>query len=210
MNIRPSVTLDKTTTNFIYIGRGGHDMAKSLGVIFKAFQTGLAKHAHFKTFKFWFIGTSYAPDGQGEQTIKPIAAQFGVADYVEEITDRKPYFEALSLLKAADVILIPGSEDTNYTASKLYPNILAKKQLLCVFHSNSSVVEIVKDLNAGEVVLFDESAAVEHCLEKMLGVTAELPKVPDTNWEKFQPFTAEVMTKAQCDFFNGVLNLSKK
>lgn len=210
INIVPSVTLDQTTTNFIYIGRGGHDMAKSMSVIFQAFKAGLSKHKHFKTFKFWFIGTSYAPDGQGEQTIKPIAVQFGVADYVEEITDRKPYFEVLTLLKTANVILIPGSEDANYTASKLYPNILAKKPLLCVFHSNSSVVPIVNDLNAGEVVLFNENKAVESCLEKMEAITAQLPKAPDTHWGKFQPFTAEAMTKAQCTFFNLVLKSSKR
>jgi len=203
--ISSSVVLDQHKTNFIYIGRGGHDMAKSLRVIFEAFKNSLDKNDHFKQFKFWFIGTSYAPDGQGQQTIKPIAEQFGIGNYVEEITDRKPYFEVLTLLKAADVIVIPGSEDANYTASKLYPNILAKKPLLCVFHSNSSVVRIVKDLNAGEVVLFDEKSAVEKCLENMEKIVTQLPNAPDTNWEKFQPFTAEAMTKVQCDFFNQVL-----
>ncbi|MFD2917443.1 glycosyltransferase family protein [Psychroserpens luteus] len=203
--IRPSVVLDQNKTNFIYIGRGGHDMAKSLSVIFEAFKNGLEKYENFKRFKFWFIGTSYAPDGQGEQTIKPIATQFGVGNYVEEITDRKPYFEVLTLLKSADVIVIPGSEDANYTASKLYPNLLAKKPLLCVFHSNSSVVRIVKDLNAGEVVLFDQKLAVDECLEHMEKIVDQLPNAPETNWEKFQPFTAESMTKVQCDFFNEVL-----
>jgi hypothetical protein len=203
--ISSSVVLDQHKTNFIYIGRGGHDMAKSLRVIFEAFKNGLDKNDNFKRF----IGTSYAPDGQGQQTIKPIAEQFGIGNYVEEITDRKPYFEVLTLLKAADVILIPGSEDANYTASKLYPNILAKKPLLCIFHSNSSVVSIVKDLNAGEVVLFDQKLAVEQCLENMEKIVAQLPNIPDTNWEKFQPFTAEAMTKVQCDFFNQVLKSYK-
>nr|WP_321222069.1 hypothetical protein [uncultured Psychroserpens sp.] len=200
-----SITLDKSKTNFIYIGRGGHDMAKSLSVIFEAFKNGLDNNDAFKNFKFWFIGTSYAPDGEGEKTITPIAQQFGVEAFVEEITDRKPYFEVLTLLKAANVILIPGSEDANYTASKLYPNLLAKKPLLCVFHSNSSVVSIVKDLNAGDVVLFDKEKAVEHCLESMKTIITQLPKVPNTNWDKFKPFTAEAMTKVQCDFFNTVL-----
>ncbi|WP_047551021.1 glycosyltransferase [Psychroserpens sp. Hel_I_66] len=200
-----SFVLDHNKTNLIYIGRGGHDMAKSLSVIFEAFKKGLDSHEKFKKCKFWFIGTSYAPDGQGEQTIRPIAKQFGVESFVEEITDRKPYFETLTLLKSADVIVIPGSEDANYTASKLYPNLLAKKPLLCVFHSNSSVVRIVKDLNAGEVVLFDQKLAVEQCLEHMEKIVTQLPYMPETNWEKFQPFTAEAMTKVQCDFFNQVL-----
>lgn len=208
--IPSSIPLNSNAINFIYIGRGGHDMAKSLKVIFEAFKKGLDTNDNFKNFKFWFIGTSYAPDGQGKQTIKPLAEKFGVGDYVEEITDRKPYFEVLTLLKSADVILIPGSEDANYTASKLYPNLLAKKPLLCVFHSNSSVVRIVKDLNAGEVVLFDKEDAVQNCLNQMEAIAAKLPFESQTNWDKFQPFTAEAMTKAQCNFFDTVLDTSRK
>src|SRR5690606_38967606 len=107
--------------------------------------------------------TSYAPEGLGRKSIETISNLFGLETFVTEMTDRIPYFEALSLLLKSDIIIIPGSNDKNYTASKLYPNILAKKPLLCVFHSNSSVVEIVNDLNAGHVVLFDQEKAVEHC-----------------------------------------------
>ncbi|MGC1631117.1 MAG: glycosyltransferase [Gelidibacter sp.] len=208
--IPSSIPLNSNAINFIYIGRGGHDMAKSLKVIFEAFKKGLDTNENFQNFKFWFIGTSYAPDGQGKQTIKPIAEHFGIGDYVEEVTDRKPYFEVLTLLKKADVILIPGSEDANYTASKLYPNLLAKKPLLCVFHSNSSVVRIVKDLNAGEVVLFDKEEAIDACLEKMKSIALKLPFEPHTDWDKFEPFTARTMTQVQCEFFDQVIISCKK
>lgn len=204
--IESSIVFNKDQVNFVYVGRGGHDMAKSLSTIFQAFKSGLSKNENFKTVKFYFIGTSYAADGLGQPTIEPLAEQLGIANYIEEITDRKPYFEVLSLLKAADVIIIPGSEDANYTASKLYPNILVKKPLLCVFHSNSSVVQIVENLNAGEVVIFDHPNAVANCLQKIELITKKLPYQPDTNWKEFEPFTAESMTKKQCDFFDHVLN----
>lgn len=203
--IESSITFGKDKVNFIYVGRGGHDMAKSLTTIFEAFKLGLSKHKNFENFKFYFIGTSYAADGQGKQTIKPLAKTLGIADYIEEITDRKPYFEVLTLLKRADVILIPGSEDANYTASKLYPNILVKKPMLCVFHSNSSVVEIVRDLNAGEVVLFDQQGAIDKCLASLEDMASKLPYEPQTHWDKFQPYTAENMTKEQCLFFETVI-----
>ena len=209
IDIETSVKLEKKFINFIYIGRGGHDMASSLSVIFEAFKKGLESIATFEKIRFKFIGTSYAPDGNGEKTITPIAKQMGITDYVEEITDRKPYFEVLSLLKKADVILIPGSDDANYTASKLYPNLLAKKPLLCVFHSSSSVVNILKDLKGGEIVIFDHRDAVQHCLDKMEVIISKLPFQPNTNWEKFQTFTAQAMTKEQCDFFNTILERSR-
>lgn len=209
--ISSSVSFDTAKTNFVYVGRGGHDMTKSITVIFEAFKRGLSKHPeNFKNFKFYFIGTSYAPDGQGKPTITPLAEAQGVGDYVVEITDRKPYFEVLTLLKNADVILIPGSEDANYTASKLYPNILVKKPLLCVFHSNSSVVKIVKGLNAGEVVLFNQPDAVETCLQVFEDMVNKLPYEPQTDWKKFQPFTAEAMTEKQCVFFDKVIKRADK
>ena len=196
---------DKDKINVIYVGRGGHDMQDSLSLIFNTIQQNSAQHPLLKKLKFYFIGTSYAADGKGEKTIIPIAQKYDLENAVVEITDRKPYFEALSILKQADFILIPGSNDKNYTASKLYPNILAEKPLLCIFHSNSSVVAIVKSLNAGEVVLFNEKDAVQHCLETLLKIIQKLPYRPATNWDAFQPFTADAMTKAQVDLFDMVL-----
>ena len=206
LNLSQNIKLDPEKLNFIYVGRGGNDMQISLNLLFSSFKEGLETNPNFERCKFWFIGTSYAPDGEGVQTIKPLADKIGVGDYVEEITDRKPYFEVLSLLKSSDAIIIPGSEDQNYTASKLYPNILAKKPLLCVFHSNSSVVSNVKALNAGKLVLFNEKDAKTQCSNALNELVNALPYTPNTNWEAFKPFTAEAMSKEQVNFFNEVVN----
>lgn len=206
LDLPENIKLDPERLNFVYVGRGGNDMQISLNLLFASFKEGLETNSNFKRCKFWFIGTSYAPEGEGTQTIKPLADKIGVGDYVEEITDRKPYFEVLSLLKSSDAIIIPGSEDQNYTASKLYPNILAKKPLLCVFHSNSSVVSNVKALNAGKLVLFNEANAKAQCGSALQELVNTLPYTPNTDWEAFKPFTAEAMTKKQTDFFNEVIN----
>ncbi|WP_299228499.1 glycosyltransferase [uncultured Psychroserpens sp.] len=206
LKIPQTLIFDTNKTNIVYVGRGGHDMKQSLSLVFKAFKNGLEQHPQFKNCKLWFIGTSYAPDGQGKKTIVPLAETYGVEKYIEEITDRKSYFEVLSLLKKSDVILIPGSEDKNYTASKLYPNILAKKPLLCIFHSNSSVVSIVKKLNAGHVVEFDKANALQECEKAILSLINNHELVPKTNWNYFDTFTAKTMTKAQCDFFETVIS----
>ncbi|MFB9054531.1 hypothetical protein ACFFVB_15685 [Formosa undariae] len=206
LNLPKNIKLDPEKLNFVYVGRGGSDMQISLNLLFTSFKEGLDTNSDFNRCKFWFIGTSYAPDGEGAKTIKPLADKIGVGDYVEEITDRKPYFEVLNLLKSSDAIIIPGSEDQNYTASKLYPNILAKKPLLCVFHSNSSVVSNVRILNAGKLVLFNETDAKEQCASALQELVNTLPYTPNTNWEAFKPFTAQAMTKQQTDFFNEVIN----
>jgi len=208
IDIAPTVSLNAEKTNIVYAGRGGQDLRESVTLMLKAFKMSIEENENFRKCHFWFIGTSYAPDGQGKKTIESIAGDLGIGSYVTEITNRKPYFEVLSLLNQADLIFIPGSSDTNYTPSKLYPYILAKKPLLCVFHSKSSIVEVIKPLNAGEVVLFDKENALEACNTTLSRMLNALPYLPNTDWEQFQPFTAEQMTKAQCEFFDIVISKS--
>jgi hypothetical protein len=157
----------------------------------------------------YFVGTSYAADGQGLKTIEPVAAKYGVGDHVVEITDRLPYFSALKVLKDADILIIPGSTDTNYTASKLYPYILANRPLIAVFNQNSSVVEILDKTKSGICATFinDDKADVigEKVFEVMQQYLQRIPFVPDTNWHEFEPYSAREATRKQVDFFNKIL-----
>jgi glycosyltransferase involved in cell wall biosynthesis len=208
INIASSIELDSSKINIVYVGRGGHDMKESISLVFRTYKNLLDNHQILKECHFWFIGTSPTPDGEAKKAIELIANHYGMASNVTEISNRKPYFEVLSILQKSDIILIPGSKDENYTASKLYPNILAKKPLLCVVHSNSSMVTIVKDLNAGELVLFDKENAEEHCAKVLSDILGRIPFVPKTDWTKFDTFTAKHMTKEQCDFFDLVISKS--
>ncbi len=200
---------DKETINFAYIGRGGHDMAAAVSGIFSAVKQGLQSYPDlFSRIRFYFVGTSYAADGQGQKTIEPVAARFGVESQVTEITDRLPYFTALQVLHDADILIIPGSTDTNYTASKLYPYILANKPLIAVFNENSSVVEILGKTKSGTCVTFKNDDPVEEIGRKTLEVMHEflvkIPFTPDTDWKEFEPYTAREATRKQVEFFNKI------
>ena len=200
---------DKETINFAYIGRGGHDMAAAVSGIFSAVKQGLQSYPDlFSGIRFYFVGTSYAADGQGQKTIEPIAARFGVESQVTEITDRLPYFTALQVLHDADILIIPGSTDTNYTASKLYPYILANKPLIAVFNENSSVVEILGKTKSGTCVTFKNDDPGEEIGRKTLEVMHEflvkIPFTPETDWKEFEPYTAREATRKQVEFFNKI------
>jgi glycosyltransferase involved in cell wall biosynthesis len=209
------IVLKKDKINLVYIGRGGHDMRTALEIIFTSFSKGLSEQPKlFSKVHFWFIGTSYAPAGQGNKTIEPIAVQSAVADYVTEITDRIPYFDTLYLLNKADILIIPGSTDEGYTASKIFPYLLAKKHILAVFNRVSSVVKLLKDLAFNTVVTFNNieplDAAVEDCylhLQIMLSHIDD-PVLPEQT--AFEPFLAESRTKEQVDFFNVIISHQKK
>lgn len=196
--------------HLVYIGRGGHDMNLAVSSIFWGLKKGLESgNDIFSKIRMFFVGTSYAADGKGIKTIEPIAEKYGVGHLVSEITDRLPYFEAMKVLKDADLLIIPGSTDTNYTASKLYPYILANKPLLAVFNENSSVVEILQKTNAGECVTFmnDDSPEVcgQHVYSMLAALLSKLPFTPDTNWAEFEPYSAREASKKQVEFFNKII-----
>jgi hypothetical protein len=194
----------------VYIGRGGHDMNLALAAIFDGLARGRKKNPElFGKIRMYFVGTSYAADGKGLKTIKPIAEKYGVDDQVTEITDRLPYFEAMRVLKDADIQIIPGSTDTHYTASKLYPYILSKRPLLAVFNHSSSVVRILEKTRAGECVSFDNSETAEvigqKVYEQLSSLLAKIPFTPDTDWKEFEPYSAREATRKQVDFFNRII-----
>jgi glycosyltransferase involved in cell wall biosynthesis len=205
----PLFSRNRETINMAYIGRGGHDMALAVNGIFAAMKMGLeTAPALFSRIRLYFVGTSYAADGMGKKTIEPIAEKYGVKEQVTEITDRLPYFTALQVLHDADILIIPGSTDTNYTASKLYPYILAGRPLIAVFNENSSVVEILGKTKAGVCVTFhnddDTGKLGRKVMEAMHDFLGRIPFVPETDYAEFEPYSAREATRKQVEFFNKI------
>ncbi|MEJ5992838.1 glycosyltransferase [Pedobacter sp. Du54] len=197
---------DKHHINFVYVGRGGYDMREALNLLFKAFKTGLINDtALFSRIKFHFIGTSYAPAGEGIPTISTYAKTFAIEKFVTEKTDRISFYQTMHTLLASDVLIILGSNDIQYTASKIYPYILAKRPILSFFHPLSSASKIIKECNAGYVISLktDEKTAIDETYIQLKKL-AESLKPPSINWEKFNRYTAEEMTKKQCALFDKI------
>ena len=193
--------IDNAYINLVYVGRGGFDMQHAVKLLFKTFKRKLDVDIHqFKNIRFYFIGTSYAPNGEGIQTIAPLAKVFGIEDYVLEQTNRISYFHALSYLKKANGLIILGSDDASYTASKIYPYILAEKPLLAVFNAKSSAAEIIATCNAGMVADVNNIEEADKIIDGYLSQMAlGEPTENMTDWTAFSSYTAKELTKKQCD-----------
>jgi hypothetical protein len=137
--------------HWVYVGRGGADMALAVRAIF--FAISKLPSPTFN-LKLHFIGTSYAAAGQGGKTIEPLAAEYGLEHIVREHPDRIPYSQTLRCLLDAQALIIPGSDDSAYTASKIYPYLLADKPLLAVFHELSSVTPLIREVGGANLVSF--------------------------------------------------------
>lgn len=195
----------------MYGGVLGSVMKQTCVAICLAFQQGLRRYpALFSKVRLHFIGTSYAMDSRAAKTIQPVATEMGLADYVQEDPCRIPYFAVLNFLKDADFLLVPGSDNPRYTASKIYPYILAQKPLLAVFHERSSVIDVLRSTQAGELATFSSDSDVESIASSLLSqwimLLRRLPFKPSTNWQAFQPYTAREMSRRQCELFDCVVN----
>ena len=192
----------------VYIGRGGADMQRALHLIFRAVQMGLAAgDPHFSALRFYFLGTSYAPPGQGVASMAPVAQAYGLADRVEEHTDRLPYFQSLKTLQSADFLLVPGSDDPQYSASKIYPYILSQKPIIAVFHEASSVVDLLEATQAGLVQTFGPGNNGDQAATELYQKWATLLQNPNPslNWSAFAPHLAQAKTQVQVAIFNSVV-----
>src|ERR1019366_10080275 len=142
------------------------------------------------------------------------AAEFGIADLVDEHPDRVPYLDALSLLLDSDALLVVGSVEPHYTASKIFPYILAARPLLTIFHEQSSVVRIMEDTHAGEVITFGDgrplNAIIEEISESFRCLLA-LPRgfTPVTRWETFGPYTTRAMAARLAAVFDEIVRPGK-
>jgi hypothetical protein len=200
--------LDAHLSNIVYVGRGGNDMHRAVSKLFEAFKIGLkAEPELFQKLRIYFIGTSYAPNGQGQPTITPLAKKFGIENWTIEVTNRITYYHTLVTLLQADALFIPGSDDPQYTASKIYPYLLTQKPLLAVFNSNSSAIRILDEYGARNVYTYD---TVE---DNGLKIYDFLRDVANKHTEpvNYTPsavkeYGAENMTMKQCYLFDKVIN----
>ena len=206
----PSVIKDsENIINLVYIGRGGYDMQAASILLFKSFKQGLEQYPDiFNRINIHFLGTSYAASGKGKASIKPIADEMGIGDYVCEQTDRISFYQTLNTLKAADILFIPGSDDPQYTASKIYPYIMAQKPLISIFHQDSSATKIINECNVGLALTFDisEEIIIKNIIEYIISVSYDTLNRPiKTLPESFENYSAKNMTRLQVELFEQVL-----
>ena len=176
----------KSPREWLYIGRGGADMHRACSIFFK----WLARQpAGSNTARF--VGTSYAAHGTGQKSIEPLARDLGVGHLVSEEPSRVSFSEALRAIAHSDALIVPGSDDPAYTASKIFPYLNSKKPLVAIFHERSSVCEIMKRYGGGTLLTFsEEGPSIEEDAEALLrmapvGTAHEATPLSDSIWDTY-------------------------
>lgn len=198
--------LSADTKNVVYVGRGGADMHQSIAPLFRSLQAGLADNVKaYKSLRFYFIGTSYAPAGQGRPSILPLAKQYGVEDRVIEITDRISFYHSLITLQQADALFVPGSDDPKYTASKLYPYLLTARPLLAIFDEASPALETLHKCGIVNAYSYQDKSIEQHIDIFLNGLTPGTLPALAYDQQQIDEYSALNMTRRQCALFAEVI-----
>ena len=93
---------------------------------------------------FYFLGTgSYKA-----KSIQAYAEENNISDIVTENRSRFPFLHILNFLSASAGVLVIGSTEKHYTASKTFQALLSQKPVFPIFHNESSAVDILGESNA--------------------------------------------------------------
>src|SRR5690606_6857026 len=97
----------------------------------------------------FFLGTgNYAG-----KTIADYANEYGIGDWVHERRERYPFLHILNFLSAAYAVMIIGSTEKHYTASKTFQSLLSKKPVFAIFHEESSAAAILEESKAASFLV---------------------------------------------------------
>ena len=196
-----------------YVGACIPGMHPTVRAIFQAVRLGIAREPEvFRRLRFHFVGTSYARDG-GVERLREIAREVGVAEYVNETTQRVPYLESLQIMLDSSALVLVGSDEPHYTASKVFPYLLARKPLLAVFHKESSVNEILANSNSALVLNYSNDEPPAGQVEAIYTALLELVHMNVADTTEIEPpefLSARMMTRRLASTFDQVLANSER
>lgn len=202
---------DDRMVRWVYAGRAGPDMAPILTSLFQGLATLTTEDPIFaERLRLYFVGTNYAPQERTYKLVEPVARAHGVSDFVEEISERLPYFQTLALYQAADAILLIGSIHADYTASKLITCVLSKKPILALFHRRSLVTRIAAQFSNVFLATFEQTPADPDFRAQVASGMQWLrtPKFETGAIDaQLRSYLAEESTRTQCTIFDSVSSL---
>lgn len=154
--------------------------------------------------KLYFVGTGQYP----AKRITAYAKDYGLEAIVIEHRERFPFLHILNFLSKADRVLLFGSTEIHYTASKTFQCLLSKRPLFSMLHAKSSAVEVLKESNADEFLLpYHEGDIKEHIVTQLKPILVNIQK--EVHWsldlDHLDAYTCKQSAKVLAEAMDKVL-----
>jgi hypothetical protein len=198
--------------NFCYVGAMLPKAYDTVRALFRAVAQLRASSHEAERIRLHFFGTTYATGAAAKPLVLSVAEEEGIADVVTEHPERIPYLEALRVLVSADMVLALGSSETHYTASKIFPNLLARRPLLAMFHEASSVCDIIRLARTGHLITFNDRQPVGTKVDKIADAIGSFLQGDSIGLDELgveevsQRFSAREMTRLLADVLNKAIS----
>ena len=183
---------------FSYVGTALPRAAPLLAILFEGLALLRARTpAIAAQLRLQFVGTSNQPGQSSDYRVLPLAQAAGVADLVTEQPGRVPYLEALRILAGTHAVLMIGSDEPHYTASKIYPALMSGRPFLSIFHAASSAHAILSAAGGGAALAYQgeetRAALVEEVARALAQVAADPASLGQADPAAFADFTAHAV-----------------
>jgi hypothetical protein len=156
------------------------------------------------SIRLFFIGTGPYPS----KRISAYAKDYGLEDIVVEHRDRFPFLHVLNFLSKADRVMLFGSTENHYTASKTFQCLLSKKPLLAMLHKESSACQVLKETKADRFLFeYKEGLLKMEISQKLNKILLDFIKVNE--WEidlkPLYKYSAKRSAKILVDCMNTIV-----
>lgn len=191
-----------------YVGTLTERMVPAAEAVFRAVGQLRARHPQ-RRVSLRFIGTSAQAGGRDVHALETLARVCGVGEVFHLEPRRVGYLDALRSMQAADVLLLLGSSDSHYTASKIFPCWLAGRPVFGLFHQASTIVELARELGGVGLVTYADG---QDPRERVPAVAAMLEDIgarglgalPARSARAQEPYSARGITRRFADLFDRV------
>lgn len=196
-NIKINANLENT---ILYFGVLGPMMYKSLDLFFRNLPEKLRKD-YLMSFK----GTSYTNSEKANKSTAYFVNKYNLTNVKEEC-ERSTLYHVIGELSKAKGLLIVGTDDAGYTASKLYPYLQVKKPILAILHPESSANEILAQTSNAIIINLDDT---DNLIRQKLNSFVQM--IEDGSFQTYNKnlieFSAKELTKKQCELFDNAINV---
>lgn len=210
--LKSAISLDPNCINLCYVGTFLPRATPVVELLFRAAAMLRADHPELAVrLRLIFVGTSNQPVVHGadraSHRVMRHADAAGISDMVREYPARIPYMEALSLLANANGLLLLGSDEPHYTASKIYPALMSGTRFLSIFHANSSSHDILSRAGGGWCHAFtdaDQLPAMTRIVSANLRDLATGAAPSQRSPSVYEPYTAHAVSGQFANVFARV------
>jgi hypothetical protein len=154
-----------------------------------------------------FVGTD-ATLRLASPRIIPMAKEEGVADMIREFPDRLPFLDALDVLARSDGIILIGSDEPHYTASKVFTCLMSRRPFLSFYHQSSSAHAILSNAGGGLALGFAGREALEGTEPMIAEAVRRLAFAPESLGQvdpsSYAAFSARAVAERYTQIFDKV------